>query len=430
MFYLFLKITIGAAIRLFFRKITVVGAANIPQDKPLIVVSNHPSAFMDPLVLGMVMKNELHFFARADVFKSKIGNWFMKKAHVSPIYRIIDGVDSLEKNDAVFAHGYQLLAKKKTLLLFGEGFTDDEFIRRVKPLKKGSMRIALGAENKFNFSLGTQIVCAGINYSDPRKFRSDLLVSFSEPIDVSQYKKLFAEHPNKAMMELNKEIYLHLKKQVVHIENPENADLLEQLMSISKKSMNNNSDCRKIPLEKRWKFSKQLADKINLLPTEKIEELKKKTKEFFSSENWKAVVTEEPACVAGRLNGGKKLFYFLLGLPVFIFGIMANYIPVKVSSFLSRKISKRPVFWSGTDMVFSIITVPLYYILFLWVWYNFYFFHFLFAVLFLFLAPASGIFAYDYLKVVADTVKKKPSVKKSEKEHLEKLREDILKEIE
>lgn len=398
MFYKFLKITIGTAVRTFFRRIVVLGAENIPKGKPVILVSNHPSAFMDPLVLGIVMERELYYFARADIFSPGIGKWIMEKAHMSPIYRIVDGIDSLEKNDAVFAHGYKLLSENKVLLLFGEGVTDEEFVRRVKSMKKGSMRIGLGAENKYDFKLGVNIICVGINYSDPRKFRSDLLVSFSKPIEVGEYKDLFFEHSNKAMIELNKEIYSRLKEQVIHIENPENCKLFEQLLILTGRGINNEYFNENLSLEERWGFSKQLADKINSGSSEKLSLLGKELNLYFDSLSRNNI---NDSSICDFIENSRPLFSEVFSLvimfPVFLVGMVNNYLPVLFSVFLSRKISKRPVFWSGTDMAFSIITVPVYYFILIYFIYsragNMY------ATLFYaLLMPVTGLAAFNYFQ--------------------------------
>ncbi len=432
MFYKFLKISIGAAVRIFFRKIVVVGAENIPSGKPVILVSNHPSAFMDPLVLGIFVPRELYFFARADIFTSKFVNWITEKAHMSPIYRIVDGADSLEKNEAVFAHGYNLLFENKVLLLFGEGVTDEEFVRRVKTMKKGSMRIALGAESKFDFKLGVNIICAGINYSDPRKFRSDLLISFSKPIEVRDYKNLFLEHNNKGMLELNKEIYSRLKEQIIHIENPENTELLEQLLIVTRKGINNEYYDENIPLEKRWGFSKILSEKINSLSQEKIYNLKEKTNEYFNKiKNLKVQKNKDWKF--------SSLLFLLFTFPVFIFGTLNNYLPIKLATFFSRKISKRPVFWSGTDMAFSIITVPVYYFIAITIFQSAGNFssvqiQLFAALIYLISMPLSGIFAFNYVKVFSNFSEKIKSQKilkekKKEAEKLSELRNSILEDV-
>src|ERR1051326_2555359 len=318
---------------------------------------------MDPLLLGIIYKKPLYFFARADIFKPGFVNWITKKAHVSPIYRIVDGADTLEKNDEVFSNAYQLLAEKKTLLLFGEGFTDEIFIRRVKPMKKGSMRIALGAEKKFDFKLDVQIICVGINYADPNKFRSDVLIKFSKPISVNKYKDLFLEHNNKAMQELNKEIYSLLKNEVVHIENAAHSELLEQLLVVSGKGLNHASFHNDLSLMQRCDFSKKLSDSLNKIPFSESEKLREKCRNYFHSLNDLKISDQSLEKENSFL--GEALF-LILTFPLFLFGIVNNFPPIKLSAVVSKKISQRPVFWRSTDMAFSIITLPLYYLILLY----------------------------------------------------------------
>lgn len=348
---------------------------------------------------------------------------------MSPIYRIVDGIDSLEKNDVVFAHGYKLLRDNKVLLLFGEGVTDEEFVRRVKTMKKGSMRIALGAENKYDFKLGVNIICVGINYSDPRRFRSDMLIRFSKPIEAGEYRDLFLEHNNKAMFELNKEIYSRLKQQLIHIENPEHTDFFEQMLILTQKGINNDFYDPAISLEKRWEYSKKLSDALNKKSMESPDEvkaLKEKTAEYFKRGGLQPpagppVITEA--------------VYLLLAFPLFLFGILNNYIPVKLSVFLSRKISKRPVFWSGTDMAFSIITVPLYYFIAITVFQAIVEFRsglhqITWTFIYLALMPLSGIFAFNYIKKLRSFIMKIQKSKEKEPASLSETRNSLIGEIE
>lgn len=444
MFYRFLKITIGAAVRIFFRRIAVIGEESICTDNPIILVSNHPSAFMDPLVLGILIKKPLYFFARADIFKPGFVNWITKKAHLSPIYRIVDGAELLEKNDEVFLSAYRLLHQKKTLLLFGEGFTDEVFIRRLKPLKKGSMRIALGAESKFNFNLNVHIVCVGINYAEPSKFRSDLLIRFSKPIPVGKYRDSFMEHNNKAMQELNKEIYSRLKDEVIHVDNIEYAELFEQILVISRKGINNEYHDSEISLRERWKFSKQLADAFNKIENHaRIKNITEQCGEYFIG--LKRLKIDDITMNYFKQNIFwsilQKLVYIIFLFPVFIFGIANNYLPVKLSDIISKNVSKRPVFWSSTDMVFSIITVPIYYCIVIAVLSKLLDhlqvlpFQWLFILTYIIAMPFSGIFAFNYLKQFYSLIKKIKfwqvvSRKQDEVEKLSVLRKSILEKTE
>lgn len=438
MFYRFLKITIGSAVRIFFRRIHLQNFQNVPTDKPLLIVSNHPSAFMDPLVVGVLLKNPVNFLARADVFTSKFIKWITKKAHVSPIYRIVDGIDSLEKNDAVFVECYRLLSEKKTILLFGEGFTDEIFVRRVKSLKKGPLRISLGAENKFDFKLGVNIVCVGLNYSDPEKFRSNILISFSKPIEVKKYKELFYEHNNRAMMALNKEIFEKLKNEVIHIEDSSLDELFEQLLIISGKGMNNLSYDRNISLEKRWKYSKKLSEAVNKKNIDDknyIELLKQKNFSYFKLlENFNlsdAVVGDY--FENKEMNTVKDFIMLIYCFPLFLFGLIMNFIPYKLPILVSHSLSKRPVFYSSINMAVSVITFPLCYFFTLF-FIQHYSENWMVTISIGTLMPFAGLFAFDYFGECANFIeklrfKKFLREKKSEANSLLKMRGEIFSEI-
>ncbi len=352
---------------------------------------------------------------------------------MSPIYRMVDGLDSLEKNDVVFSHGYELLRRKKVLLLFGEGVTDEEFMRRVKPLKKGSMRIALGAEAKFGFQLGVKIICVGINYSDPRKFRSDLIINFSKPIDLGNYKNLFLEHNNKAMLELNKDISIKLKEQIIHIENKENLEFFEQMLILSRKGINNDHYDNKISLEKRWLFTKGLEEKLNNSPNNSLDEIKEKAKIYFLKLKESGMEDSQNFHKPGAAS--PFLFYMVLTFPIFIFGLVTNFIPVWLAVFYSRKISKRPVFWSGTDMAFSVIALPVYYLALILSANYFFPLYLPLYLLFILLMVPCGIFAFDYFKKVKSFIARKNQVsnlknQKREIEALESQRKNLTEEIE
>lgn len=62
-----------------------------------------------------------------------------------PIYRQHDGGNSTEKNIESFRKATEVLNGNRSLLIFGEGMTDDVFERRMKPLKKGALRIGFTA---------------------------------------------------------------------------------------------------------------------------------------------------------------------------------------------------------------------------------------------------------------------------------------------
>jgi 1-acyl-sn-glycerol-3-phosphate acyltransferase len=78
-----------------------------------------------------------------------------------------------------------LLSQQQSLVLFGEGNHNDQWFLR--PLQKGFARIAIAAEEKNNWKLGVNIVPIGIQYESHTVFRSRVLVSFGDAINVKEY---------------------------------------------------------------------------------------------------------------------------------------------------------------------------------------------------------------------------------------------------
>jgi 1-acyl-sn-glycerol-3-phosphate acyltransferase len=165
------------SLRIYFRTIQLI---NNPKQffGRTIYVSNHAAAFMDPLVVGALGRPIVFFMTRADIF-NKWTNPFLWMAHMLPIYRQLDGENTKFKNDKVFNRSARILQGGRNLLIFGEGFTDDEFKRRLKPVKKGAIRIGFYTLQKYNWKKKVYVAALGCNYSSPNLLRSDLLISTS-----------------------------------------------------------------------------------------------------------------------------------------------------------------------------------------------------------------------------------------------------------
>ena len=136
--YFLLYYILNYTLRLYFKNIKV-------HNKPskygkTIFVSNHAASFMDPLVIAAFNRSVVYFLTRSDVFTSFTKPIFWT-AHMLPIYRQRDGVNTKEKNNEVFRKCTETLLRNRSLLIFGEGVTDDKFVRRLKSLKKGALRI-------------------------------------------------------------------------------------------------------------------------------------------------------------------------------------------------------------------------------------------------------------------------------------------------
>ena len=102
MIYPILKLITRLALKVYFKKIHIKGKENIPEKGPFLIVANHPSSFLDPISIAVLIKQRISFLAKGIMFKNKIVALFLKQLNMVPIYRAQDNPDMLVKNKAVF----------------------------------------------------------------------------------------------------------------------------------------------------------------------------------------------------------------------------------------------------------------------------------------------------------------------------------------
>ena len=260
MLYTILKLVIKIAMKVYFRSIHVRNAELVPTDMPLVIVANHPSSFMDPLVVGAYIRQKLFFIAKGVLFNNKILRWIFNMMHVIPVYRPFETPELMYKNEQTFRHCYELLAKKGVIMIFPEGIS--ETVRRLRKFKTGPARIALGAEKENNFELGVAIVPVGINYSNPHRFQSDLFVNFSKPIDISQFFDLYKKDEFKAVRSLTDLIKERIATHTIDIENEALDELVKNIEIIYKSRLKKEFGVSPDEKERDYLLTKEIVEAV------------------------------------------------------------------------------------------------------------------------------------------------------------------------
>lgn len=348
------------ACKVYFSEIKVSNEHVVPNDTPVIFVANHPSSLMDPIICGSYITRPLFFLGRADLFQSKLFSIFLRQAHMWPIYRSIDGVDTLSKNKGVFEDCYQSLAENNSIILYGEGFTDEQFVRRVKNLKKGAARIAIGAELTHNFELDLKIVAVGINYTNPEVLGGDISINFAEPISIQDYKEKHDQNPVKCFLEITTEIEKRLQSQVIHCNDPNDTVGAERVLMLDQNSMHYRSDQGVTSVDQRWQRSKQTVDEINSWDPEKKRLLFSRLEQFWN----KFKCNGEELFIVKSLNGQKiemfpDILYLVIGLPFALIGLALNFPLFLLLNILPKMITMRSTFYPGMQIAFGIVLSPL-----------------------------------------------------------------------
>lgn len=417
------------SLRLYFRKIRLVNATK-KRFSSTIFVSNHPSAFMDPLVISVLRKPIVFFMTRSDVF-NKWTNPILRSAHMIPIFRQHDGGNSAEKNKESFRKATEILASKRGLLIFGEGLTDDVFERRLKPLKKGALRIGFTALEATNWEQEIRLVAVGCNYADPNVMRSDLLIAESNPIILNDYKQQYLENPSKTINELNRQLETALINQITHIQDEENFAFHEQVMMLTRKGMNPHCFDDDISLEKRWIYSKELAHFINgfegKLPDELLH-LKERIARYFDRLKSQQVHEQQLFDVQTK-HSMTSILPLILGFPFALIGMFHAYIPTVLVKRFAEKTFKRRVFWCSTKMVLTMVFMALFNLPIVFLLPNLLGVQFWFIFAYYVSLGIFGMLWYQWRKRFAYFLSTKKKMKSIQVEELWKERSQILEQI-
>jgi 1-acyl-sn-glycerol-3-phosphate acyltransferase len=427
MLYYFLKLAVGIFTRIFYRNPLLLNRENVPQDVPLIIASNHPNALCDPCSIAVLSKQRIHFLARGDVFKNKILYFiFVKHLGMVPIFRLLEGAENLHRNEETFRNTAEKLRRNKTILMFSEGICVQE--RRLRKLRKGTARIAFATEESAGWKLGLKIIPLGMNYNAPPEFRSDLVMNFGKPFEVSMFRESYQKDKAIAINELTKYLEGRLAELVVHIASPENDQLVAQIEEVV---WNESTD----PNTKVGKFrlTEKIAVKVNALK-EGAATLREKMNNYFSLLSQLKTKDLEVKNLsekkAGVIGIGFRIILALAGLPFYIFGLVNNYIPYKAGYVLARKIAKTIEFHATVHLYSSMVLYLIFYSLQIvsvaLIFRNWY-------VLgaYIVLLPLSGLFVWEYYLFIKNIFSgiRIIALDKEEKEKLWKKRKEIISEL-
>jgi 1-acyl-sn-glycerol-3-phosphate acyltransferase len=182
------------SVGLFFlmKRIIVRGKENIPKEGPVLFIGNHQNAMIDAILIPTTNGRITHFLARASAFKNKLAASILSTMNMIPVYRIRDGVNTIEKNKAIFQQCFEFLKKGRAVEIFAEG--EHHRQRRILPLKKGFARIIEGTLRKYP-DLSIKIVPVGLNYDTTLKYPSSVSVIYGPPIVANNFIDPNADDP-------------------------------------------------------------------------------------------------------------------------------------------------------------------------------------------------------------------------------------------
>jgi glycerol-3-phosphate O-acyltransferase / dihydroxyacetone phosphate acyltransferase len=345
----------GVAISIFFRRIELYNAENLPEKSGLIFVSNHPNALIDPLLLFVALPRNIAFLAKSTLFKMPVIGFLLKAVGALPLYRQQDAGQDVSKNQETFGLTRDLLKKGGAIAIFPEGVSHDS--PKLLPLKTGAARIGIGAvsvgENPS--ALDLKIVPVGLYYTNKTTFRSEALLHFGEPIDVRRVELDEHGHPPKeTVKELTAKIEAGLREVTVNAESDADLDIArvaEEVFTSTTPHRENLAErldiLQKFLNEDDEKLEKRLANydkKLNELGIEP---------EFLALADYSKRFILKQALV--------RSWYLILLAPLVIIGTILHFPAYKLCAFFAYLETKKQHFDMASTMkaLSGLVLMPL-----------------------------------------------------------------------
>lgn len=334
-------------LRIFFRRIELMGLERIPDRGPVIFAVNHPNGLVDPLFLLCFAARPVSFLAKAPLFRYPVIGWFVRVFDAIPVYRKED--NTAGSNRETFARARELLRGEGGIAIFPEGTTHDD--PRLRELKTGAARIALGTQVD-----DVVIIPTGIYYTAKHLFRSSALVVYGEPLRVAPASvDEDGEPPREEVARLTAAIDAGLDAVTLQADSHAALELIARAEEIF------TADERQ-PLTEELDLRRRFIEGYHYLRERDPARL-----ERLES----AIVRFDAQLRRARLDvhelkpevDAKRLFRVLVLLPIAIAGAAVSYVPYRLVGFLAKRLSKGEEHMLATmKFLAALLLYPLAYI--------------------------------------------------------------------
>jgi len=381
---------------LFYRKIEVRGLENIPKNRPVIFAGNHQLAILDALLIVCSSNKQPSTLTSAFIFNSLIMAKILSVLKLMPVYRIRDGIKSLQRNEEIFERCNKLLSNNESITIFPEA--NHHADRRLRLLTKGISRLAFNAEESKDFKLNSVIVPVGINFSNQYNFNSKLFINYGSPFEVKKYVRLYRDHPHKGMLKLKEEVAKSIRPLMIDIKSDEYYKTIELIREIFRENYANFLNINLKEPGDEFDVDKQLI---------RLFELEKKIDQKTLYELNKLAIDYDKGLQKQNLRDWlirKKEFSFpktllelsygIAGFPLFLFGFLNNIIPYLFHKIFTRAIVDKQ-FLPGVRISISMLFFPIYYLL-IYVLFLLLSVKFTFSLIYIIALPITGYYAIKY----------------------------------
>jgi glycerol-3-phosphate O-acyltransferase / dihydroxyacetone phosphate acyltransferase len=312
-------------VRIFFRRIELLGMERVPRDRPVIFAVNHPNGLVDPLFLLCFAPAPVSFLGKAPLLRYPVIGFLARAFDTIPVYRKQDNTTGT--NAETFGRARDVLRRGGSIAIFPEGTTHDD--PKLRDLKTGAARIALGAELEEEL----QVVPTGIYYTAKHVFRSSALVLFGEALHVKPVATdVSGEPPAEDVEDLTAAIEAGLRSVTLQADSHAALELVGRAEDIFTADDDQ-------PLVEEFDLRRRFIDGFHYLRMRdpaRLEKLESAIKQFEAELRRAKLDVHElrPEIDAARL------FRVLILLPLALIGAAISYPTYRLVGFLADRFSK------------------------------------------------------------------------------------------
>jgi len=329
------------ALRLYFRHIEIAGVDHVPVKNPVIFVLNHPNALVDPVFLLCLAPRRVSFLAKAPLFRMPALGWLVRALDSLPVYRQQDEGADVSRNTETFVAARKLLARGGTIGICPEGVSHNE--PRLRPIKTGAARIALGAISTGEVS-DLKIVPAGLYYTAKTTFRSEALLYFGEPLEVTPVQlDPSGNPPRQAVRELSERIEAALRSVILEAEHEEALHTINRAERIFSSAVETRTESLAAELQLLKRFEKAYGVLREQAP-ERLHRLEVRLIRFEERLKQAGVTADELSAPGTRVEVflhllTRSIAFSLLAIPALL-GALLHYPAYRFGGYLATRFSR------------------------------------------------------------------------------------------
>lgn len=352
MLYGVVRAIVRLLLRIFYRRIEVVGLEHLPADGPVILVANHHNGAIDGALLMTVSPRPLAMIVKAPLFRNPALGFFLRRLGAIPALRRQDMDSSADpaRNAEMFSAAAATLAGGGAILIFPEGTSHED--PTLRPLRTGVARLALGA------GTSVKIVPVGLVFDAPSTFREgSALVVIGEPVETAELRERADGSDEHAVRAVTDRVSVALRRQMVEADDRETirvAELVDRLWRGAAASLDSPTD--RLDWTRRVLRAGRYLDERD---PGRLARLRHALELYAHEIDADGEAPESYATRAVIRRAGADAAALFFGLPLAVVGLVIHVVPYQLTRWLVRVLRPDPDMEATVKLALGALLFPL-----------------------------------------------------------------------